>query len=188
MKDKLIERLDILWEKLLDTDLKRTQGINQYIFDYDPKYELLVRSRIKDIVNDPNLAAQNKFIKEYDLYELLLAEIEADNLLEAMFAHEKANGPQRFLKDLNSYINPDRILNKMKENLAEHNIIFVTGVGKAYPFISANTALGKLASNISTDIPVLLFFPGEYNEMYMQLFNRLEPNNYYRAKRIVGDL
>jgi len=67
-------------------------------------------------------------------------------------------------------------------------IILITGVGNAYPIVRAHTVLGSLPS-VTTNIPVVLFFPGKYRPSEAQgssleLFGEFTDDQFYRAKDI----
>ena len=36
------------------------------------------------------------------------------------------------------------------------------------------------------DIPILVMYPGTYDGRFVRLFDKLEPNPYYRAFNIIG--
>ena len=49
------------------------------------------------------------------------------------------------------------------------------------------SCLNNLQDILEDKTPVILFYPGQYNEQDLQLFNKLEAENYYRAFRLVDD-
>ena len=67
---------------------------------------------------------------------------------------------------------------KLKE--AEYDMLFIKGVGSVYPVIRSHAILNNLQSTV-TEIPTLMFFPGEYSGQSLNLFSRLKDDNYYRA-------
>lgn len=77
----------------------------------------------------------------------------------------------------------DLVVNAIKNNTGADNIVFLTGVGKAYPFIRSHTILNNLHSVV--DVPLLMFFPGTYDGLSLKLFNIIKDDNYYRAFRLV---
>jgi len=68
--------------------------------------------------------------------------------------------------------------------MQDHNVVFITGVGKVYPFVRSHTILNNL-QEVLDKIPVILFFPGKYDGLSLQLFGRFKDDNYYRAFRLV---
>ena len=64
------------------------------------------------------------------------------------------------------------------------DMIFLTGVGAAYPFIRTHSLLNNLQPLIGKT-PVVLFFPGRFNGQSLQLFGELQETPYYRAFKLV---
>lgn len=68
----------------------------------------------------------------------------------------------------------------------EADLVFITGVGKVYPYIRAHALLSCLQDVMPERTPVVVFFPGTYEKTattvsVMRLFDRLGADNYYRA-------
>ena len=65
------------------------------------------------------------------------------------------------------------------------DVLLLTGVGEAFPFIRVHTLLEALQPHFS-DIPILRYmYPGEFDGHFLRLFNRLRPNDYYRAFNVI---
>jgi hypothetical protein len=62
-------------------------------------------------------------------------------------------------------------------------IIFLTGIGAAFPIVRSHTILNNLQT-IMGDLPLVMFFPGTYNNLSLTLFDRLKDDNYYRAHNL----
>lgn len=88
--------------------------------------------------------------------------------------------------------------NNLYDFLAEHydqafkngeaDIVFITGIGAVYPYVRGHTLLNNLQGRIE-DSPLVMFFPGTYAQSSasgssMRLYDRIEAENYYRAKNI----
>lgn len=58
--------------------------------------------------------------------------------------------------------------------------LFLTGIGAIYPIIRSHTILNNLQALVK-EIPLVMFFPGNYNNFSLNLFGRLKDDNYYRA-------
>ena len=72
----------------------------------------------------------------------------------------------------------------MKYEPAPGDIVFITGVGKVYPFMRSHSILNNLHHVFDT-LPLVLFFPGTYDGQSLKLFGRLEDQNHYRAFQLV---
>jgi hypothetical protein len=66
---------------------------------------------------------------------------------------------------------------------ADFDIVFVTGVGSAYPLIRTHEILNNLHDKLDTK-PVVIFYPGKYTMHELLLFGILDAN-YYRAFRLI---
>jgi len=78
----------------------------------------------------------------------------------------------------------DLIVQYMAKRVQPNDIVFITGVGKAYPIIRSHTTLNKLHETIE-QVPVVMFFPGSYDGVELVLFNEIKDDNYYRAFPLV---
>lgn len=76
------------------------------------------------------------------------------------------------------------IVQYIKEHTPENAIVFLTGIGKCYPILRSHKVLNNLHQAF-VRCPVVMFFPGTYNEQELILFNEIKDDNYYRAFRLV---
>jgi hypothetical protein len=60
------------------------------------------------------------------------------------------------------------------------DVLFLTGVGKVYPFMRSHKMLDTMQQAFS-DIPIVMFYPGEFNGQSLNLFDKFHDGNYYRA-------
>ena len=78
----------------------------------------------------------------------------------------------------------NEILAHIKNNIEDNSIVFLTGVGKCFPFLRSHKVLNNLHQYID-NVPVVMFFPGEYDGQSLVLFSEIKDDNYYRAFKIV---
>ena len=78
----------------------------------------------------------------------------------------------------------DLIIQHIKENVTKGDIVFLTGVGKAWPIIRSHTILNNLHSAID-EVPVVMFFPGTYDGLELVLLDEIKDDNYYRAFKLI---
>ena len=76
------------------------------------------------------------------------------------------------------------IINYIINNTPENSVVFLTGIGKCYPVLRSHKVLNNLHQKFLT-APVILFFPGTYNEQELILFNEIKDDNYYRAFKLI---
>lgn len=188
----LKERFINLEDRMIGVDALTRYGtandLRFYIFDYNPKDELLVRKEVQ------KLKDRNSDIVEFDLYEMMLEIIESEGYMDDVIRMEKDYDKELLLREvfqplLSVEEEQNSLLDKFKERVADNgkSIVLITGVGKAYPIIRSHTILNNLQS-IFRNNPVVMMYPGRYeikNAMTLRLFERLDDDNYYRAFPLV---
>ena len=128
-----------------------------------------------------------------DLYDLSL-DILRDRepgFLENIITREPSWTHDKMLRLLQNVLDPaDYLIPALAKRLAceSHDIFFIKGVGKVFPYIRAHTVLSNLHAT-QDNAPVLLFFPGEFVKTpelgaSLDLFTRLHGDKYYRAFNI----
>jgi len=186
------ERLDEILPRLKEDKFMEGKGlgneIGYYVFDYASEYELLVRDHVqfvKEEINNSNLGVK---IVEFDLYQIMLDILEDKGYLEKTIKMEQKAGKERVLratKNALKLLNDNNLLVRhITERVEEDTIVFLTGVGKAWPIIRSHTVLNNLHAAID-QVPVVMFFPGTYNGSELVLFDEIKDDNYYRAFRLV---
>ena len=190
MKD-IYERIDEILPKILEPNFRENKGLGNevgfYVFDYNPEHELLVRDRVKFIKEKAkNLYGIN--IIEFDLYEIIIELLNSKGYLEKNFKMEEKKGSKFVLnatkKALRLTLDNDLIVKYIEERLDGNDIVFLTGIGKAWPIIRSHTILNNL-HRIVEDQPLVMFFPGNYDGGTLMLFNYLKDDNYYRAFQLI---
>ena len=178
------EKLSNVELKIKDPSLKA----DYYIFDYDPKYEIKIRNEVKylkDKINNSNIGIN---IIEFDLYEIILDILKSKGYLEKTFEFEKKKGrnlaKKAVTKMLKLSMDSNLIVKYIKERYSPDSIIFITGVGKAYPLLRSHNVLNNLSQQID-DVPVIMFFPGKYSGLDLLLFNTIKDSNFYKAEPLI---
>ncbi len=184
----LLERFSAIESKLSDAhvllDLGKANELPFFIFDYDPKQELLIRQEVE------KLKRNNSNIQEFDLFEIIVQLLKTEGYIETVKEYEPQYNSNILLSQLFQPFlsleeddNPImRFINKKIIDDGNH-IVLITGVGKAYPIVRSHTILNKLQPIIKNN-PLVMMYPGRYdlnNTMCLRLFDRLGDDNYYRA-------
>lgn len=190
MKD-INQRLDEILPKIVEPNFRKNKGLGNeigfYIFDYSPEYELLVRNRVK-FIKENTKSAYGLNIVEFDLYEIILELLEAKGYLEKNFKMEEKRGSEQVFtatkKALRLTLDNDLMVNYIQNRLEDADIVFLTGVGKAWPIIRSHTILNNLHRVVEKQ-PLVMFFPGNYDGGTLMLFNYLKDDNYYRAFQLI---
>lgn len=186
------KRLDLIKDKIHGETFIDGRGLGNelsfYIFDYDPKDELKVRDHVDYLINDYFKSSHhNRRIIEFNLYEMFLDITKEKNIYDKIFEMEEKEGKEFLYRALTTFARPEIFLEKIKKEIGDHNVLFITGVGQIYPIVRTHNILNNLQDILEDKTPVILFYPGQYNEQDLQLFNKLKAENYYRAFRLVDD-
>ncbi len=182
------KRLEQIIPKIQSEAFIQNKGLGNeigfYVFDYDPADEMLVRDYVIHIKAKFNYEGSNRRIIEYDLYELLLDIAREKKILDQIPLEEKERGQARLSIGIMNAVGYQDYINKMNFKQKPGNVLFLTGVGKVYPFMRSHKILNNL-DHVFEQLPVVLFFPGSYDGQSLRLFNRFQDKNYYRAFQLV---
>ena len=188
----LNQRLDLIEPKILDSSFRTGRGtaneVNFWIFDYDPEDEMAVRAHVDFLASRINGRHAPIHIACFDLYELMLDVLRSKNYLDKVTRMEAVKGSSAIIDPIKRTLrlteSGDLAIAKIIENLTpERDVVFLTGVGKAWPVIRSHTILNNLHSKVDKN-PLVLFFPGNYtNEL--RLFGEITDDNYYRAFKLI---
>ncbi len=187
------EKINKIWDQISDIDFienrKIVNEVRYYVFDYDPEYELIVREKVAELKkkNKPDLDGFQ--ILEFDLYDMLIDILEERGYIDKCIKFEESKGMDYLYTAVSKMLrltNEDNlIVNKiLEQSPKEKTVIFLTGVGKAYPFVRSHNILNNL-HQVLDYVPVVLFFPGEWNGQTLNLFGTIDDGNYYRAFPLV---
>lgn len=188
----LDERLDKAEEIIQKASFRGNKGLGNevgyYIFDYPAEKELYIRERIEYIKNK-NESAENDFkIVVFDLYNIMIDIIRQKGYLDKCCQFEKTKGFERVSRSIGSMLritsSDNLIINHIKNNTPEKAVIFITGIGKCYPILRSHTVLNNL-HQVVDNVPVVLFYPGNYDGQELVLFGEIKDDNYYRAFKLV---
>ena len=188
----LSARLDEMEAAIHKPSFRQSGGkaneVNYRVFDYPPERELEVRERIEYMKHKNQKGTDGFELVVFDLYDIIIDFLEGKNFMEKCFDFEKSRGMERIVKAVNNSmkINDDDsvIVHYIKEHTPENAVVFLTGIGKCYPVLRSHKVLNNLHQAF-VRAPVVMFFPGSYDEQELVLFNEIKDDNYYRAFRLV---
>ena len=183
---ELMERLDNLRALIQEPEFLEGKGlsneVNIRIFCYDPKEEMAVRHFTEKLMTDQSL---NCHLIECNLYKTFLSICDDLDITDAIPDMEESDGGIFLLEQLHSAIGEGEYIEKIQYSPHEKgDVLMLTGVGDVFPFMRVHTLLEALQPYFS-DIPILVLYPGEFDGHHLKLFNRLQPNDYYRAFNII---
>ena len=182
----LTERLDSLKALIQEPEFLEGRGlsneVNIRIFCYDPKEEMTVRHFTDMLMTDQNL---NCHLVEYNLYKVFLSICDDKRITDRIPQMEEKKGKQFILDQMKRMASNTAFIAKMKYEPHEAgDVILITGVGEAFPFIRVHALLDAMQPYFS-DVPVLVMYPGSFDGHYVKLFDRLKANPYYRAFNVI---
>lgn len=182
----LKERLDRLRSLIQESDFLEGKGlsneVNIRIFCYNPSEEMMVRHFVEQIMTDYSMKCR---LIEYNLYKVFLSICEDKRIAKTIPMMEEKKGKEFIRSQMSRMANNAAFVNKMKYEPHETNdVLIITGVGDAFPFIRVHDLLNAMQPEFP-DVPILVFYPGNYDGRDVQLFNRLKKNSYYRAFNVI---
>ncbi|MDK2991592.1 MAG: hypothetical protein PWP48_825 [Clostridiales bacterium] len=190
--DDIAERLSKIEERITDESFLKNKGLGNevgyYIFDYPPEYELDVREYVAYLKDKINRSDMGVKIVEFDLYDIVIDMLKERNYLEKCFEFEKTKGIdyafEAIMKMLRLTSPSNLLVNHIVANTPPRSVVFITGVGKCYPFVRSHNVLNNL-HQVLDSVPVVMFFPGKYSGQDLRLFGTIKDDNYYRAFKLV---
>ena len=176
------QELDKIKDRISDANFLANKGLSNevgiHVFKYEPKYELIVREYIERIVNTPS---DDYRVIECDMYKIMLELLEEKRVLGTVPSLEEKKGKEYLLAQLQKIATQEAFLNKMKyEPHKNGDVLFLTGIGKVYPFMRSHKMLDSM-QQVFSDIPIVMFYPGDFNGQSLSLFDKFHDGNYYRA-------
>lgn len=188
----IYERLDEILPIITDKRFRENKGlgneIGYYIFDYNPEDEIIVREHIRFLKQKINNEGMDFFIRELDLYEIMIEILEKKGYLRKVFDMENIKGTDAILKPIKNTLRltqkNDLVVEYIREMVQENDVVFLTGIGKIWPIIRSHTVLNVLHSVIDR-VPLIMFYPGTYSGQDLNLFDEISDQNYYRAFKLV---
>ena len=188
---KIEKRIEHLKEKIISIDFLEGRGLGNeipfWIFDYPSENEMLIRHLIENIKT--NMDKKSIKIVDIDLYELCLKILHEKIKFGQIADFESKKGSDELLKKLKIILKPETVKNAIQKRIDSNRdvkIVFLTGIGKAWPLIRSHSVLNNLQP-IMGKVPLIAFYPGEYDNYQLSLFDKFKDANYYRAFRLIGE-
>jgi hypothetical protein len=187
----LDDRLNQIIARLEEPSFLANQGIGNeigfYVFDYPPEDEIKVREHVALIRRHFEKAGTIRIV-EINLFDVLLDILKGKKVIDKVLLSEKQWSLQQLHSKLAPVVNKDAVVNRIVELAGpDHDLVFLTGIGSAYPLVRAHEVLNNLHDKkLLADKPLVMFYPGKYTMQELVLFGQLEAN-YYRAFRLVPD-
>lgn len=180
-------RLDKLKQKIQTDDFLLGKGlsneVNIWIFCYEPDEEMVVQHFVDTLITEQDLICN---VHNCNLYKIFLDICQDKRILERIPDIEDKKGKDFLLKQLHSVAGDSAFISKMmyEPQVRGKDVMMLTGVGDVFPFMRVHALLEAMQPHFS-DIPILVLYPGKFEDAQLKLFNKLKPNSYYRAFNII---
>lgn len=194
MKKSIEERFSVLDKTLKSDSFRASRGLGNevgyYIFDYNPKDELLVREHVQTLIRENAPLIDGYTIQVFDLYKIMMEYIEQEGYLDIIAKWEEkhdivfiATRINRLLK-MEEFDDSEMYFTRyIEERVGDDSVVVLTGIGEIYPLVRAHSILNKMHL-VYTKRPVIMMYPGEYDRLRLTILDTNRDANYYRAFRI----
>ena len=190
MNQKLSDRINKIIPRIESNEFLQSKGLGNeiaiYIFDYAAEYELEMRNQLEFITKQVEKKHSHIKIAHVNLFKLIIDYLKNRGLLDRALTLQKAKGDKALHKALSGPLNEEKIAKEFIEAAQpeNHDIIFMSGIGSAWPILRSHTLLNNLHPYMQGK-PLVVFYPGVYDGQGLSLFGKLKDNNYYRAFQLV---
>jgi len=180
------ERLDKVRTLIQESDFLESKGlsneVNIRIFCYEAKDEMTIRHFVNQVKADQTL---NCHLIECNLYNTFLSICDDKRITKNIPRMEERKGKKFLLEQMHSIATETAFVEKIQyEPHKPGDVLLLTGVGEVFPFMRIHCLLEALQPHFS-DIPILVLYPGTFDGHSVKLFNKLQPNDYYRAFNVI---
>jgi hypothetical protein len=155
-----------------------------FISTFDIKDLTEVEKSIAGLKN--KLEAKGINVLELNLYVLSMEILNRELGEGEIFRLEKEMQKDEFKEALQSILDINEVLMpEIRKRIEQQNakVYFLTGIANVFPYIRSHNVLNNL-QNIAKEAPTVLFFPGTFSGLSLELFGLLKDDNYYRAFNI----
>ena len=132
------------------------------------------------------LSKKGKTALIIDLYQLCMTLLEEEGVLETILEEEPNIASEDIVSTIDSILDMRSVvIPRISERIQTENpnYVFITGVGRTYPFVRSHGILNNI-DELAKENKLILFFPGEYNNLQLSLFGIISDENYYRGHNL----
>lgn len=177
---------EVLYNKLISPDFGKNLGgeLPLFIQPIPSEYQADAEGQIQRLAARlKKKGVESVCIHLYDLCMDLLAEA---GILETILSEEQNLERDDIISTLDSVLDIKTvIIPRIKDAIIDANpqYAFISGVGSVYPFVRSHGILNNM-DELTSECNLILFFPGEYNNLQLKLFGRISDENYYRGHNL----
>ena len=186
MNNSIID-MDILFEgvyqKLVSPDFAQNLGGELPLF-----IQQIPVSKQSELTYQANrlvsrLAKQGKKAIIIDLFDLSVKILDEEGVLQTLLEEEKELDSDAISSTLDSILDIKEVVIPRINDIIQEEVpdfTFITGVGRVYPFMRSHGILNNI-EELANESNLVLFFPGDYNNLQLSLFGIISDENYYRG-------
>lgn len=118
-----------------------------------------------------------------NLYDLSMDILDEEGVLSTILESENSIPKDDIVATLDSILDiKSVIIPRIQRAISESkpSFVFISGVGSIYPFIRSHGILNNI-DELTNDCNLVMFFPGDYNNLQLKLFGKISDENYYRG-------
>lgn len=189
MNNTIID-MDILFEgvyqKLASVEFGQNLGgeLPLYIQPIPVSKQTELNAQAKRLVSRLSKLGKNAIV--IDLYQMSMELLEEEGVLQTLLEEEKELDQDAISSTLDSILDiKEVIIPRISSIISDNNpdFVFIIGVGRVYPFIRSHGILNNI-EELASNCNLILFFPGEYNNLQLSLFGTISDENYYRGHNL----
>ncbi len=154
-----------------------------FVFPYKAQFEPLMDQRVRDLETTIGHLHPGVQVTRIHLFEFARQFLQDIGKWDKSLELELTKG-EDFLfinlpKTLNGKVIADYFLEQVL--LKSPGLILIHGVGMAWPILRGHEVLKNLPEKMNKKIPLILFYPGEYDGKYLRPFGLFDDSNEYQA-------
>lgn len=175
-----------VYNKLISPDFGKNLGgeLPLFIQPVPAEKQFDVESQIKRL--STRLKKKGIESVSINLYDLCMDILREADVLDAILESEADLEREDIISTLDSVLDiKTAIIPKIKEVIVENQpqYAFISGVGSVYPFVRSHGILNNI-DELTGECNLILFFPGDYNNLQLKLFGVISDENYYRGHNL----
>ena len=175
-----------VYKKLISPDFGKNLGgeLPLFIQPVPAEMQFDVESQIKRL--STRLKKKSIETVSINLYDLCMDILREADVLDAILEGETEIEREDITSTLDSVLDiKTAIIPRIKEIIVENQpqYAFISGVGSVYPFVRSHGILNNI-DELTGECNLILFFPGDYNNLQLKLFGIISDENYYRGHNL----
>lgn len=179
--------LDYVFEKLFrlfsypDFGKKLGGEMPLFVQPFSPDKQSEAEVQIKRLISRLNRGGITTI--NVNLFDLTTEILKDRNILDPILENESEIPTSYMVDTMDSVLDISTVvIPKIQEVIKDNkpDFLFISGVGSVYPFIRSHGILNNI-DELTDDCKIVLFFPGIYKDMQLNLFGKIFDENYYRG-------